>query len=246
MHTGILKNLDINVIIRCYNKNGDIEPVAETTTGCSLLAQSNVTDEIGMKCLDINNRPTLTTDIITGLIDDDVFAAHYLEDMYNYYNGGLSTYNYDIISSISPEYGVNYGTTFKPQKYVPLPTNVVTTTSTNVITANINYSCTSNSGAQLVPGVSTTWGYKIILSNITPTTSTTPASSITVTVDKGTISRSNSWNSTTKTLTITGSVTYTPTSSTELFPIVNFRYTKAGYTPLNKQFIVNLSQSIVV
>lgn len=243
--TGILKNLDIDVIINCYNKNGDIEPVAKTTTGCSLLANAFSTKEIGMVCLSINNAPTLISDTITGLIDNEVFAAHYLEDMYNYYNGGTSTYRYDIISSISPEYGVEYSTVFQPQKYVPMATNVVTTTSTSVITASIQYDCTSNSNATLVPGVSTTWGYRIIVSNITPTTSTTPASSISVTVDKGTITRNNSWNSTTKTLTITGSVTYTSTSELELVPIVKISYKKSGYTPLSAQFVVNLTQSVV-
>ena len=242
--TGILKNINVDIVISCYDKL-ESRLVAETITGCSLSPNHTNINEIGMNCLNINNGVPLIGGTITGSIDNDVFAANYLNDMYNYYNGGTSTYTYDITSSITPEYGVEYNSIYQAQKYILLPPNVITTTSTSSITADLNYGCTSNSEASLVPGVSVTWGYKIILSNISPTTSTTPASSITLKVDKGTIIRNNSWNSTSNTLTITGSVTYTPTSELETVPFVSFIYRKNGYTPLSAVFPVNLKNEIV-
>lgn len=242
--TGILKGITVDIVISCYNKLTN-SLVAETRTGGDLSPNHTNINEIGMTCLNINNGAPLFGDTITGVIDNDAFADNYLKDMYNYYDGGTSTYAYDITSSITPEYGVEYNSIYQPQKYILLPPNVITTTSTSSITAKLDYDCTSNSAASLVPGVSITWGYKITLSNISPTTSTTPASSITLKVDKGTIIRNNSWNSTSRTLTITGSVTYTPTTEFEMVPCVSFIYKKNGYTPLSAVFPVNLKQATV-
>lgn len=244
IHVGILKNIDVTVTIRCFNKIA-IDPIAETTASCSLIANINSINEIGVTCLDIKNAPVVIGDPATGLISNELFVAKYLSDMYNYYNGGTSTYTYDIISQITPEYGAEYGSICQPQKYIPLPTNVITTSSTSYITANVKYECTSNSMASLVPGVEIIWGYKIIVSNISPSTTTTPESSITVTVDKGIITRNNSWNNISKTLTITGTVKYTPTTEAEFHPYVYFNYKKNGYTPLSRTFVVNMTQSVL-
>jgi hypothetical protein len=235
--TGILKDIEVSIVIKCLIKGKPTER-ATTTTGCVLLANPLSTGVIGMECLDIKNQATQVGSSSTGTLDNNAFMGHYLEDMYKYYNGGTSTYDYSIEANITPEYGVQYSSIFGPQKYVPLPVSVVTSTSSNMLSANVSYLCTSNNTNNTIPNVTNTWSYKIVVSNIVPAVSSTPASSITVTTDKGTISRSNSWDGTNKKLTITGTVTYTPSHDKD-YPNVTFIYARSGYVSIKRIYPVN-------
>lgn len=242
INTGILEDLTANVTINCHNKNpiggmGSLR--ASTDCSCLLTAQPNNTEEkIEGICLSKNNGLVSNLNPSTGTLTNTVFLSYYLEDMYNYCNGEDSSYVYKLVTNITPEYGISYNSPLEAQKYVPIINDVVTTTTSNNISARIVYNCVSGPDFMTLNALNT-WQYTITISSITPTVTSSPASSIDITVDKGSITRSNSWNSTTKTLTISGKVTYTPTTETSL-PIVKFTYIKSNYTTLIRNFLVNV------
>ena len=164
--------------------------------------------------------------------------------MYKYYGGANSSYAYELIANITPEYGVIYNSPYEAQKYVPILNDVVTSVSINEISAKIEYNCVSGPNSVIL-NTDNVWRYTITVSDINPTVTSSPAADIDITVDKGTISRSNSWNSTTKTLTITGNVIFSSTVETNL-PIVKFTYTKTNYVTLTKNFNVNMRNAVVI
>ena len=240
MRTGILKDLTTNVSIVCSNKlNNRI--IASTDCSCVLTAApNNNSTKIEAICLDASNGASIVGNP-TGAISNAHFLGYYLKDMYKYYNNGDSSYAYNITASITPEYGVMYNSPFEPQKYIPTINNVVTSTSDTNLSASITYNCTS--GPDIVrPNALNTWAYTMTVSNITPTVTSSIASYTTLSVDKGDITVNKSWNSSTKTLTITGTVTYTPgAEELRIVPIIDFSYKRTGYTTLNRKIPVNVT-----
>jgi hypothetical protein len=237
--TGVVKDLDIKVTINVY-EGIKITPIATTSCGYVLLEKFVYEGTIEANIITVKNGVKNINGDYTGTLDINDFAAAYLKDMYDYYNSGTSTYRYGVVVEVTPEYGALYGSIYQPQRYVPEPVAITTTTSSSKLDATVKYICTSNADTFPVVGSQITWGYKIEVSNITPTTTTSPASSITLTTSAGTITRSNSWNSTNKVLTITGTVKHTPTSLSDLYPTITFNYTKNGYATLIKYFAVNV------
>lgn len=238
---GVLKDLDITVNISCLDKL-ILTPIATTSCGYALLNNFSYEGTISANIISVKNGVKSVIGDYTGIITIDDFADAYLEDMYNYYNGGASTYRYEVIVEVSPEYGALYSSIYAPQKYVVEPVAITTRETSNILYATVAYTCTSNAETIPVVGSQITWGYKIVVTNISPTTTTSPASSITLTTSAGTITRSNSWDSTNKTLTITGTVTHTPTASTltDLYPTITFTYNRSGYAKLVKYYSVNV------
>ena len=243
MRTGILKDLTNNVTITCINKLNN-RTIAYTDCSCVLTALPNVTlTKIEAICIDASNGSSLVNNPSTGAISNAHFLGYYLKDMYKYYNNGDSSYAYNITASITPEYGVMYNSPFEPQKYIPTINNVVTSTSDNDLSASISYNCTSEPNI-VRPNALNTWAYTMTVSNITPTVTSSIASYTTLSVDKGDITVNKSWNSSTKTLTITGTVTYTPgAEELSIVPIIDFSYKRTGYTTLNRKIPVNLTQA---
>lgn len=237
--TGVVKDLNITVTISVY-EGSKITPIATTSCGYALLNNFSYEGTIGANIITVKNGVQNMNGNYKGTISINDFAAAYLKDMYNYYNGSTSTYSYNVIVKVSPEYGAIYSSFFQPQKYVPEPVAITTSSISNKLLANVVYTCTSNAETMPVVGSQITWGYKIVVSDISPTTTISPASSITLTTSAGTITRSNSWNSTNKVLTITGTVKHTPTSLSDLYPTITFTYNRSGYAKLVKYFSVNV------
>lgn len=185
----------------------------------------------------------------TGSMSVNDFLNENLSGMYNQYSAG-SVGNYSISVSITPEYNFLPNTPYKPHKYICYH-NITTTTgsagsSMTQLRFNYVYNCTSNpigTNASLIPGQTYTWEFTITMNNFSPTPSSSPANDVTLSNGGGTdnmnISVNKSWNSSTKTLTITGTATCIPTSS--LVPALKLTYSKSGnYTPFVRSFSLSL------
>lgn len=182
----------------------------------------------------------LNSGTMQGLVSVTDFLDKHLNGMYNQYSTGIGN-NYSISVSITPEYSFLPNSPLKPHKHIYYH-NITTTTSSasssmTQLRFDYTYSCTSNpisSNAVLIPGQTYTWGFTITMKNFSPTPSSSPENDITLSNGGGTddmnISVNKSWNSSTKTLTITGTATCIPTYS--VVPCLKLTYSRSGnYTP---------------
>lgn len=172
------------------------------------------------------------------------FLNRHLSGMYRQYaNGEIG--NYSINVYLTPEYNFLPNLPYTPHKHIcyhNITTTASESSSMTQLTCDCLYNCTSNPVSvhiPLIPGQTYTWGFKITMSNFSPTQTSSPANDVALSNGGGTndmnIDVSKSWNSSSKTLTITGTATCVPTTID--VPSIKVTYSKTGdYIPFVESF----------
>ena len=148
--SNIYTDLTITIRFEYFKTTLDTSPTDYATTTCAVPCNSLTIGKIKFDILSASKGPVADYES-QGNISYSLFLNRHLTNMYKYYSGTSTSYKYNIVVSVTPEYRLTVNSPFTPHKHCVYSTVTTSTATTpppeNSVTATCACSFTDVSTA---------------------------------------------------------------------------------------------------